>query len=146
MAAAPTHADRVMAYAIANVYLGAHAVGSSPATLAPGAQLDEQANLMRRQLQEPIIETLSGLGFEGPVSRAGMINSAVHAARGYSKPGRHWDRSMPTCVSYWCPSPPSTELQKVLIPGLASPQRREARENRPRRLTEESAMSATRQR
>ena len=82
MAAAPTHADRVMAYAIANVDLvaeGAHAVGSALATLAPGAELDEQATLMHRQLQEPLIQTLSGLGVEDPVSLAEMINSVVHA-------------------------------------------------------------------
>ncbi|MDQ0771165.1 AcrR family transcriptional regulator [Pseudarthrobacter defluvii] len=82
MAAAPTDADRVMAYAIANVDLvaeGAHAVGSALATLAPGAELDEQARLMHRQLQEPLIQTLIDLNIADPVSLAEMINSVVHA-------------------------------------------------------------------
>lgn len=82
MAAAPTDAERVMAYAVANVDLvaeGAHAVGSALATLASGAELDEQAMRMHRQLQEPLIETLAKLGVEDPVSLAEMINSVVHA-------------------------------------------------------------------
>lgn len=45
MADAPTKADRILAYATANVDLvaeGAHAVGSALAALAPGAELDPQ--------------------------------------------------------------------------------------------------------
>lgn len=79
---APTDADRIMAYAMANVDLvaeGAHAVGSALSTLAPGTELDEQAARMHRQLQEPLIETLTELEVEDPVSLAEMINSVVHA-------------------------------------------------------------------
>jgi AcrR family transcriptional regulator len=82
MAEAPTKADRILAYATANVDLvaeGAHAVGSALATLAPGEELDEQATRMHRQLQEPLIETLTELGVADPDSLAGMINSVVHA-------------------------------------------------------------------
>jgi AcrR family transcriptional regulator len=82
MAKSPTNADRVLAYALANVDLvaeGAHAVGSALATLAPGAEMDEQATRMHRQLQEPLIDTLTELGVADPVSLAEMINSVVHA-------------------------------------------------------------------
>jgi len=82
MADAPTQADRVLAYATANVDLvaeGAHAVGAALAALAPGAELDEQASRMHRQLQEPLIETLTELGVAGPESVAEMINAVVHA-------------------------------------------------------------------
>ncbi|RAN76319.1 TetR family transcriptional regulator [Bacillus sp. SRB_336] len=79
---APTIADRVLAYAMANVDLvaeGAHVVGSALAALAPGAELDEQATRMHRQLQEPLVETLMDLGVTDPASLAEMINSVVHA-------------------------------------------------------------------
>lgn len=82
MADAPTEADRVLAYATANVDLvaeGAHAVGAALAALAPGAELDEQATRMHRQLQEPLIATLTDLGVADPVSLAELINSVVHA-------------------------------------------------------------------
>ena len=82
MAAAPTKADSILAYATANVDLvaeGAHAVGAALAALAPGAELDEQATRMHRQLQEPLIETLTDLGVPDPESLAEMINSVVHA-------------------------------------------------------------------
>jgi AcrR family transcriptional regulator len=82
MADAPTAADRILAYALANVDLvaeGAHAVGCALAALAPGAELDEQSTRMHRQLQEPLIQTLKALGVEDPESLAEMINSMVHA-------------------------------------------------------------------
>ncbi len=82
MADAPTKADRILAYALANVDLvaeGAHAVGSALATLAPGIALNEQADRMHRQLQEPLITTLGELGVEDPASISEMINSVVHA-------------------------------------------------------------------
>lgn len=82
MANAPTKADRILAYALANVDLvaeGAHAVGSALAALAPGAELDEQATRMHRQLQEPLVETLTELGVADPASLAEMINSVVYA-------------------------------------------------------------------
>ncbi|MGO4189739.1 TetR/AcrR family transcriptional regulator [Pseudarthrobacter sp. TAF60_1] len=82
MANAPTKADRILAYAMANVDLvaeGAHAVGAALAALTPGAELDEQATRMHRQLQEPLIETLTELGVADPESLAEMINAVVHA-------------------------------------------------------------------
>ena len=82
MADAPTEADRILAYATANVDLvaeGAHAVGSALAALAPGAELDEQATRMHRQLQEPLIATLTELGVADAESVAEMINAVVHA-------------------------------------------------------------------
>ena len=82
MAAAPTKADSILAYATANVDLvaeGAHAVGSALATLAPGAELNEQAGRMHRQLQEPLIEALTELGVSDPTALAELINAVVHA-------------------------------------------------------------------
>ena len=82
MADAPTKAGRVLAYATANVDLvaeGAHAVGSALAALAPGAELDDQATRMHRQIQEPLVETLTELGVADPESVAEMINAVVHA-------------------------------------------------------------------
>lgn len=82
MAAAPTPADRVLAYAVANVELvaeGAHAVGSALAALAPGEELDEQATRMHREIQEPLVRTLSALGVEQPQDLAGLVNAVVHA-------------------------------------------------------------------
>ncbi|WP_445153791.1 TetR/AcrR family transcriptional regulator [Arthrobacter sp. Hor0625] len=82
MADAPTEADRILAYATANLDLvaeGAHAVGAALAALAPGAELDEQATRMHRQLQEPLIATLTELGVADAESVAEMINAVVHA-------------------------------------------------------------------
>lgn len=95
MAAAPTNADRILAYATANVDLvaeGAHAVGAALAALAPGAELDEQATRMHRQLQEPLIETLTGLGISDPESLAEMINSVVHAGTRMLESGQTLER------------------------------------------------------
>ncbi|MDO5493252.1 MAG: TetR/AcrR family transcriptional regulator [Nesterenkonia sp.] len=83
MGAAPTDADRVMAYAVANVELvadGAHAVGSALAALAPGEELDEQATSMHRDVQQPLVETLSRLQVESPDQVAELITSVVHGA------------------------------------------------------------------
>lgn len=83
MQRAQTPADRILAYAIENVALvheGSHAVGSALAALAPGEELDEQATRMHRQVQEPLIDTLHGLGVAAPESMAEMINAVVHAA------------------------------------------------------------------
>lgn len=82
MRAAPTPADRLLAYAIANIVLvdeGSHAVASALAALAPSAELDEQATLMHTRIQEPLVETLTELGVEDPESVAQMINAMVHA-------------------------------------------------------------------
>jgi AcrR family transcriptional regulator len=63
MADAPTKADRILAYATANVdpvAEGAHAVGSALAALAP--EPNSTSKPLHRQLQEPLIETLTELG------------------------------------------------------------------------------------
>lgn len=81
MLAAPTRADGILAYAIANVDLvaeGAHAVGSALSTLAPGAELDGQAGRMHRQVQEPLIQTLEALNVDDPEALAELINGVVH--------------------------------------------------------------------
>lgn len=83
MAAAPTEADRILAYAIANVQLvaeGAHAVGSALASLTPGEELDEQAARMHQEIQEPLLRTLSSLAVESPDAVAELIGSLVHTA------------------------------------------------------------------
>ena len=82
MRSAPTPADRLLAYARANIILvdeGSHAVASALAALAPGAEIDEQARLMHTRIQEPLVETLSELGVHDPESVAQMINAMVHA-------------------------------------------------------------------
>jgi AcrR family transcriptional regulator len=82
MAAAPTPADRVTAYALANLDLvaeGEHVVGTALAALTPGEELDEQAHRMHRQIQEPLIATLEELGATDPAAVAEMINGMVHA-------------------------------------------------------------------
>lgn len=80
---AQSPADRILAYAVENVALvheGSHAVGSALAALAPGAELDEQATRMHRQIQEPLIATLADLGVGAPEAIAELINAVVHAA------------------------------------------------------------------
>ena len=82
MADAPTPADRVTAYALANLDLvaeGEHVVGTALAALAPGEEFDKQAREMHRQIQEPLIATLEELGAADPVAVAEMINGMVHA-------------------------------------------------------------------
>ncbi len=83
MATAPSEADRILAYAVANVELvaeGAHAVGSALAALEPGEALDEQAARMHREIQEPLVDTLTGLGVEVPDAVAELVNAVVHGA------------------------------------------------------------------
>ncbi|MGD6978595.1 MULTISPECIES: TetR/AcrR family transcriptional regulator [Citricoccus] len=80
---APTEADRLMAYAAANVSLvaeGAHAVGSALAALAPGEELDEQAARMHREVQQPLVQTLERLDVESPAQVAELVNAVVHGA------------------------------------------------------------------
>ena len=82
MRAAPSPADAILAYACANVALvaeGSHAAGEALATLAPGAETDEQAARMHAQVQEPLIATLTELGVESPESVAEMVNAVVYA-------------------------------------------------------------------
>lgn len=95
MEKAKTPADRIMAYAVANIELvadGAHAVGSALATLAPGAELDEQAGTMHRQLQQPLIASLRELGFSEPGPLAEMINSVVHTGTRMLESGESLDQ------------------------------------------------------
>ena len=83
MAAAPSEADRILAYAVANVELvaeGAHAIGSALAALAPEDELDEQATRMHREIQEPLIRTLVDLDVESPDEVAELIGAVVHGA------------------------------------------------------------------
>ena len=83
MAAAPSAADRILAYAVANVQLvdeGAHAVGSALAALAPGEELDEQATRMHREIQEPLIQALVDLEVDAPEDVAALLGAVVHGA------------------------------------------------------------------
>ena len=83
MAAAPSQADRILAYAVANVQLvaeGAHAVGSALAALAPEEELDEQAIRMHREIQEPLIQTLVELEVKSSDDVAELIGAVVHGA------------------------------------------------------------------
>lgn len=83
MAAAPTPADAVIAYALSNLDLvaeGEHAVGAALAGLAPGQELDEQARSMHREISEPLTEALTRLGVPAPSAVADLVNSVVHAA------------------------------------------------------------------
>ena len=83
MAAAPTDADRVLAYAVANLQLvaeGTHAIGSALAALAPDEELDEQATRMHREIQEPLIQVLASLEVESPEDVAALVGAVVHGA------------------------------------------------------------------
>ena len=91
MAAAPTDADRILAYAVANVELvdeGAHAVGSTLAALDPDAALDEEAVRMHREVQEPLIAALTALDVDAPaeiqVNPSFSLAEAVAAAERYA--------------------------------------------------------------
>ncbi|NMA77557.1 MAG: hypothetical protein GX960_09950 [Actinomycetales bacterium] len=42
--------------------------------------VDEQASRMHRDVQAPLIDSLTALGVEGPVATAELINAVVHAA------------------------------------------------------------------
>ena len=94
MAAAPTDADRILAYAVANLDLvgeGAHAVGSALAALEPGEALDEQAALMHREVQEPLIAALVALDVEAPDEVAELVNAVVHGATLFLEAGKGRD-------------------------------------------------------
>ena len=83
MAAAPTEADRILAYAVANVQLvdeGAHAIGTALAALSPGEELDEQARRMHQEIQEPLVQTLAGLQVESPEGVAELVGAVVLGA------------------------------------------------------------------
>lgn len=95
MRAAPTPADRLLAYARANIVLvdeGSHAVASALAALAPGEEIDEQARLMHTRIQEPLVETLTELGVEDPEAVAQMINAMVHAGTRMLEAGQSVDQ------------------------------------------------------
>lgn len=94
---APTEADRLMAYAVANVSLvaeGAHAVGSALAALAPGEELDEQAARMHREVQEPLVRTLERLEVDAPAEVAELVNAVVHGATLLLESGRDLDAAL----------------------------------------------------
>ncbi|WP_394161268.1 TetR/AcrR family transcriptional regulator [Galactobacter valiniphilus] len=83
MAAAPTPADAVLAYARSNLDLvadGEHAVGAALATLAPGEAIGAEAHSMHQQISEPLAEALKTLGVGAPEVVAELINAVVHAA------------------------------------------------------------------
>mgnify|MGYP005984344365 CR=1 FL=1 len=83
MAAAPTPADAVLAYASSNLDLvadGEHAVGAALATLAPGEAIGAEAHSMHQQISEPLAEALKTLGVADPEAVAELINAVVHAA------------------------------------------------------------------
>lgn len=82
MAAAPSEADRIIAYAEANVRLvaeGAHAIGSALAALAPQEELDEQATRMHLEIQQPLIQTLVALQVDSPEEVAELVGAVVHS-------------------------------------------------------------------
>ncbi|MBD8063369.1 TetR/AcrR family transcriptional regulator [Oceanitalea stevensii] len=102
MAAAPTDADRILAYAVANIDLvveGAHAVGSALAALDPGEALDEQAARMHREIQEPLISALDALGVDAPDDVAGLINAVVHGATLLLETGQGRDAAVARLVA-----------------------------------------------
>lgn len=83
MAAAPTPAERILAYAEANVRLvaeGAHAVAAALAALEPSEAVDEDAARMHRELQQPLVETLTSLGVASPEEVAALVSAVVHGA------------------------------------------------------------------
>lgn len=97
MAESPTEADRLLAYAVANVSLvaeGAHAVGSALAAEVPGEELDEQAGRMHREVQEPLVQTLYRLDVESPEDVAALINSVVHGATLLLESGQDLDAAL----------------------------------------------------
>ena len=82
---APTEADRLMAYAVANVSLAA---------LAPGEELDEQAARMHREVQEPLVRTLERLEVDAPAEVAELVNAVVHGATLLLESGRDLDAAL----------------------------------------------------
>ena len=82
MRTAPTPGDRILAYAAANIELvaeGSHAIGSALAAMAPGEDVDEQADQMHRAVQEPLVATLVEIGVPAPEDVAELINAMVHS-------------------------------------------------------------------
>lgn len=97
MSAAPTAADRILAYAVANVELvdeGAHAVGSALAALDPDAALDEEAVRMHREVQEPLVAALASLDVDAPEDVAELINAVVHGATLLLETGQGLDAAL----------------------------------------------------
>lgn len=83
MSDAASPADRILAYAVANVRLvaeGAHAVGAALAALEPSEAVDADAAHMHRELQQPLVETLTSLGVEAPEEVAALVNAVIHGA------------------------------------------------------------------
>ncbi len=82
MDAAPTPADRVLAYVLTNFELiteGEHALATVLAEVAPGETVAEQSRAMHQQLLEPLVEALRHLGVPTVPETAEMINAIVFA-------------------------------------------------------------------
>lgn len=97
MAAAPTPADRILAYAVANLELvdeGAHAVAGALAALSPGEELDESATRMHGEVLAPLMAALEELGVEAPADVAALVNAVVHGATQLLESGRGLDAAL----------------------------------------------------
>ncbi|MDA0637998.1 helix-turn-helix domain containing protein [Nonomuraea sp. MCN248] len=82
MDAAGSPADRVLAYVLTNFELiteGEHALATVLAEVVPGDTVAEQTRAMHRQLLEPLVEALDGLGVPAVPETAEMINAIVFA-------------------------------------------------------------------
>ncbi|MBF6353608.1 TetR/AcrR family transcriptional regulator [Nocardia higoensis] len=76
-------ADRVLAYAAANIELvseGEHAIVRALATALPGDKLADRARELHDQLKTPLVTTLGQLGAADPEITAELINAIVHSA------------------------------------------------------------------
>lgn len=94
MEQAATPAERVRAYAVANLELvreGAHAVSGALRTLTPSAQLSEHARNMHIRLQAPLVDAVRELGVPEPEQVAELINSLVHGATRLLEQGNLYD-------------------------------------------------------
>lgn len=83
MDAAPTEADRVLAYAVASVELvarGAHAVAGVLVGAGPSEEVGEQAARMHQEVRQPLVRTLRTLGVGSPEAVSELVNGVVHAA------------------------------------------------------------------
>lgn len=94
MTDAPTVADRVRAYALANLELvdeGAHAVSGALAALAPGEELGAQAQRMHDLIRAPLVDTIQELGIASPEQVADLFNALVHGATRMLEQGQPFD-------------------------------------------------------
>ena len=94
MAAVEHPADRVRAFAVANLELvdeGAHAVSGALRTLTPSAQLSAHAREMHAQIQAPLVDAVRELGVEPPEPVAELINTLVHGATQMLERGQRYE-------------------------------------------------------